>query len=513
LTNIEQLPSSLSTASSPPPLAAAEADNGDFVDQLRNVHYLLVIACLALLVVANSQKETSDAERASRDIVSLSNFIVDWNNNSSMPTVVDNHLRALVRDGALSPLAFPNSVYIKVTDGSKHVINIEISHLTHTWMLSTTSSPSIGESILTPGDILAPRTSPAYDTGMRLHDWEWPPSIQDLRDVKAVWNMLDAHPFLVSIDKINKVSLFKGDERYDASITVFCDDPMALPASCVKRDSVDGLVMVPTTSVHDGTSGLLTIDILKSQAATLAVGDSGTYKQYAKYVAHPLDGPNNGYCAYVSNFTVGDQQPAYILLMQTDCGSGRYNWQKELWTYDDLIQFGKYSVSFPELLVASEGLQDIPVDPVQKHLRRLAEKTASAFEIFGTKIPAEAVSLWGPLIIIGIGIYFYLNVSELRNRLKPNDKAWSKAWLGVHDYSGSKLAMLISVGIFPPFTIIMCTLMPRFVNNTVLSIAALRDFSLLFGSAVIGAATLSKWWGIMALRSESAADPDHDDSG
>jgi hypothetical protein len=119
----------------------------------------------------------------------------------------------------------------------------------------------------------------------------------------------------------------------------------------------------------------------------------------------------------------------------------------------------------------------------------------------------------GPLIIIGIGIYFYLNVSELRNRLKPNDKAWSKAWLGVHDYSGSKLAMLISVGIFPPFTIIMCTLMPRFVNNTVLSIAALRDFSLLFGSAVIGAATLSKWWGIMALRSESAADPDHDDSG
>jgi hypothetical protein len=77
LTNIEQLPSSPPTASSPPPLAAAEADNGDFVDQLRNVHYLLVIACLALLVIANSQKETSNAERASRDIVSLSNFTFD----------------------------------------------------------------------------------------------------------------------------------------------------------------------------------------------------------------------------------------------------------------------------------------------------------------------------------------------------------------------------------------------------------------------------------------------------
>jgi hypothetical protein len=265
--------------------------------------------------------------------------------------------------------------------------------------------------------------------------------------------------------------------------------------------------------VHDGISGLLTIDILKSQAETLAVGDSGTFKQYAQYVAQPLDGPNNGYCAYVSNFTVGDQQPAYILLLQTDCGSRRYNWQKELWKYDDLIPFGKYSASFPELSVASEELQDIPIDPVQKHLRRLAEKTASSFEIFGTKIPAEAVSLWGLLIIIGIGIYFYLNVSELRSRLQPNDKAWSKAWLGVHDYSGSKLAMLIPVGIFPPFTIIICTVIPRFANNTVLTIAALRDFSLLFGSAVIGAATLWKWWGIMGLRGEAAADPDTDDTG
>jgi hypothetical protein len=511
LTNIEQLPSRLST--SPPPLAAAEADNGDFVDQLRNVHYLLVIACLALLVIANSQKETSDAERASRDIVSLSNLTVDWNKNSSMPAVVEDHLRELVRNGALPPLAFPNSIYIKATDKSKHVINLELLRPPHTWMLSTTYSPSVGESILTPGDILAPRTSPAYDTGVRLHDWDSTPSIQDLRDVKAVWNMLNTHPFLVSIDKINKVSLFKGDERYDASVRVFCDDPMALPANCVKRDSVDGLVTVPTTGVHDGTSGLLTIDILKSQAETLAVGDSGTFQQYANYVAQPLDGLHDGYCAYESNFAVGDQQPAYILLMQTDCGSGRYNWQKELWKYDDLIQFGKYTVSFPELSVASEGLQDIPVDTVEKYLHRLAEKTASAFEIFGTKIPADAVSLWGPLIIIGIGIYFYLNVSELRNRLKPNDKAWSKAWLGVHNYSGSKLAMLISIGIFPPFTIIMCTVIPRFVNNVVLSIVALRDFSLLFGSALIGAATLWKWWGIMALRSEWAGDPDQDDSG
>jgi hypothetical protein len=47
----------------------------------------------------------------------------------------------------------------------------------------------------------------------------------------------------------------------------------------------------------------------------------------------------------------------------------------------------------------------------------------------------------------------------------------------------------------------------------VLSIAALRDFSLLFGSALIGAATLWKWWGIMALRSKWAGDPDQDDSG
>jgi hypothetical protein len=104
-------------------------------------------------------------------------FTVDWNKNSSMPAVVQDHLRELVRNGALSPLAFPNSVYIKATDRSKHLINLELLRPPHTWMLSTTYSPSIGEAILTPGDILAPRTSPAYDTGMRLHDWDSTPSI------------------------------------------------------------------------------------------------------------------------------------------------------------------------------------------------------------------------------------------------------------------------------------------------------------------------------------------------
>jgi hypothetical protein len=515
LANIEHLPSSPSPAHSPPSPAEAEADNGDFVDQLRNVHYLLVIACLALLVIANSQKETSEAERASRDIVSLSNFVVDWNENSSMPSVVEDHLRILIKNGALSPLAFPNSIYIKATDGSNHGINIEVPHPDFTWMLSTRSAFAVEDSVLTPGDILSPRTSPAYDTGLRPHDGGTPPSIEDLRDLKAVWNMLDDHPFLVSIDAIKKVSLFKGDERYDASVTVFCDDPMALPASCVKRDSVDGLVTVPRTSVYGASSGLSTIDILKTQAETLAASDSRTYGQYAKYMDMArLDSPKDGYCGYESEFAVGDQKPTYILLMQTDCDSIRYNWQKELWKYDDLIQFGKYSVSFPELSAASERLQDVPIDTVQKYLHRLAEKAAAAFEIFGTKIPAEAVSLWGPLIIIGIGIYCYLNVSELRNRLKPNDKAWNKAWLGVHNFFGSKLAMLISIGIFPPFTIIICAVIPRFASNTVLSMAALRDFSLLFGSAVIGAATLWKWWGIMALRSKwTADDPDQDDSG
>jgi hypothetical protein len=495
MTNVER-PFPASSTPSPLPLPAPEADNGDFVDQLRNVHYLLVVACLALLVIANSQRDTSDTERAARDIVSLSNFTSDWNNNSSMTTIVEDHLRSLVRDRVLSPLAFPTSIYIRASNGSPQGINIELPRPPHTWMLSNRSSASDTDATITPGDILSPRTALSYPKGMRLHDWALP-QILDLRDVIAVWNMLDDYPFLAGIDKINKVSLFNEENRYDVSVTVFCDDAMALPASCAKRESVDGLVTVPITNVSDGISGLSTIDLLKLQVGTRAIGDKG-YTAFAKYVAGSLDGPHNGYCTYEIDFTLNDQKIPYILLMEAECNTRRYNWQKELWKYD-VIQFGQYSVSFPQLATASEGLQDDRVDTVEKHLRALAEKTAPAFEIFGTKIPGEAVSLWGPLIIIGIGTYFFLDVAELRRRVKINDKAWTKAWLGIHSYTGSKLAMLISVEIFPPFTIVVCVLIPGIVSRQLFTVAAMRDGLLFLTSIVIAVATLWKWWGMIGL--------------
>jgi hypothetical protein len=249
--NVEPLvqPSAHAPATAGP---AVEPDNGDFVDQLRNVHYLLIIACLALLIVANSQRDTSDTERAARDMVALSNFADDWA-KESFDINVYKHLITLVSFKRFSPLALAEALNVEAVANQGNTLNFELRAVRNTWMLAKRESHAEYPTILTSGDLRAPRTTAAHEQGLRAHDWNKPPSIDNLRDLKAVWNMLDEFQVLVSFSRIRKASLFTESDRLNATATFFCDGPFANTfansAQCTNWDAARQTVMVADTSI------------------------------------------------------------------------------------------------------------------------------------------------------------------------------------------------------------------------------------------------------------------------
>jgi hypothetical protein len=47
------------------------------------------------------------------------------------------------------------------------------------------------------------------------------------------------------------------------------------------------------------------------------------------------------------------------------------------------------------------------------------------------KLPAEAVTSWGIVILIAIESYFFAVFREFCHRVTPEDKAWDAPWLGI----------------------------------------------------------------------------------
>jgi hypothetical protein len=111
---------------------------------------------------------------------------------------------------------------------------------------------------------------------------------------------------------------------------------------------------------------------------------------------------------------------------------------------------------------------------------RLGEK----IDVFGEKLPQDAVASWGITILLAITGYFWPVFRDFGNRVMPSDLAWNVPWIGIWTEIVSRVGFGLTL-LIPPCTVVYLA-WHRIRSEEGLAV------HLLYGSAafVVGALTI-----------------------
>jgi hypothetical protein len=104
----------------------------------------------------------------------------------------------------------------------------------------------------------------------------------------------------------------------------------------------------------------------------------------------------------------------------------------------------------------SEGLDALQPEQVGKILRNLRERTGKEVEVSGLKLPLEVITRWGLVLVLGIQLYFWLDLRNFLSRpIIP--QSFNVPWLGFYQDGVSSIVFWISAIVLPVATV--CLLM------------------------------------------------------
>ena len=86
-------------------------------------------------------------------------------------------------------------------------------------------------------------------------------------------------------------------------------------------------------------------------------------------------------------------------------------------------------------------------------LREEINRTSDAFEAFGLKIPAQATTLWGAVLILGVQLYLLTHLIELTRKIDAADPGWEVAWIGIYQRGLARVLFFCSAILLPPITV------------------------------------------------------------
>lgn len=116
--------------------------------------------------------------------------------------------------------------------------------------------------------------------------------------------------------------------------------------------------------------------------------------------------------------------------------------------YEDWSVGQPYFVAFEELAEVSKDIDDIDIKGVPTRLLDMRPKDQD-LEVFGLKIPAIGIALWGMVLILATQFYFWLHLHELNRKIDPSSPGWDVAWVGVYQSLSSKVVMVASACMLP----------------------------------------------------------------
>ena len=111
----------------------------------------------------------------------------------------------------------------------------------------------------------------------------------------------------------------------------------------------------------------------------------------------------------------------------------------------DIPPVGNFSHSFPDVADLSKDLTKLSLQDLQTVFHNEMNKSGETIELPGVKLPAEAVTNWGIVIIIMLEGYFFVVFREFTYRVRQDDKAWNVPWIGISSDNISSAAFVASI--------------------------------------------------------------------
>jgi hypothetical protein len=93
--------------------------------------------------------------------------------------------------------------------------------------------------------------------------------------------------------------------------------------------------------------------------------------------------------------------------------------------FDDGLS-NRFDSFWPNLVDASRGREDLDFATLAPQIYSEASK---AFETLGIKFPAELITKYGLVLLVGIHLYLLLYLKRLSSSLAPDDPGWNIPWM------------------------------------------------------------------------------------
>jgi hypothetical protein len=345
--------------------------SADYVEHLRTVHFTLVVVCLALVVLITSDRKSA-VSKARAELNGIRSVVRNWDRDWVAKEAERVFTGSKLPYAQLPAEPARSQIELAIPKGKAQVFNVVYDG--PNWMLNA------------PDDSLFSPILSNYP----LTELQPPPS--GLQEFHRFWDLLaKGLQFEVPVELADAPLAFYGSEPGKARFV--SGRKAVVPVPLRVRLSIKQLATHPGGSIAAGFYG-----------SDWRAPFGNTRFRLGSVIVIPVKRSETVYL---------DPYPRFV-----PANSG---WRRE-----------PFNDAFPNLSAVTKNYEELDLDTVDKILEGEESRAGDSFEAIGIKFPAEGVTRWGLVLILGIQLYLFLHLDELGPKLKPTDEGWEVAWIGVY---------------------------------------------------------------------------------
>jgi len=403
----------------------------DYVEHIRTVHFTLIAVCVALFVLSTSRAQT-DVQIAHEQIRQIREFL--GTPKKEGPTYVERPIhyvwlseaaRSNVNEWSSSPGLYgkyPGELVVTLVNDS-----LEFSHDGATWrgrldLLDDQNYLWDWKPRRSTDDSLPdPREQRSTVEIVRVH----PETLEQFRNL---WD-LTGHLFLDLPIAVSTTAFVYGQGFYEDRTPFW--DSITLNDAKVAHDALvrESVGVHPVLHLREFSQEQIKHLLVKDPAFRAKLSFSG--------FVYPVE-QNRG------PLSVWIPISRYVSI-PFDAQSLLISHAKKEWDW----KHGQFDYSFRQLSAITKEYPTINIETCEQVLASEEKRGGESFEALGIRFPAENTTRWGILVIIGIQIYFWIHLRELKPKLRRNDPGWDVAWIGVYTSNYAKVAMFVLTCLLP----------------------------------------------------------------
>lgn len=403
----------------------------DFVEHLRTVHFSLIILCVGLLIVTNTERDTT-ARRAKAQLDQI-NTVASQISASAFDRYCQERRRA------------PRSPVVDEPAGSNKI------DLSQPLILKTTHPERRSETVyfrIEPEcslqDIQPITADNAKIPGARVGGLLYT-TLQQESGRKHLMDVLRQRPqtladFVAEWELLNHRLFLTIPTSLDAQIGAVTSSSVAdEPDGIGKPDRRYKLYTPDQLGPIEAQSGL-PMEMFVAPAKPYAGDRADIGRSFPENLFFYV-GPG-GYVRIKSFATV--PLDGFFYLVDRLPESQRTSWRQ-----------GTFAEAFPDLNTITKDRQAASFKVWDQALRDEIDRTSDSFEAFGLKIPAQATTLWGLALILGVQLYMLTHLIELTRKIDIADPGWEVAWIGIYQHRLARIIFFASAIVLPPLTVLL----------------------------------------------------------